>query len=118
MPMSIRPRSFRVLTIAKTPALSSSAFRIPRSMALRSKAASTLCRVPVALPGTPGAHGKPRLLVYQTGVENAFPCVHIKLPAHSPLPPQNPQTQLIRPFVIGFCIVKKSIAPVLPVAIA
>jgi hypothetical protein len=70
-------------------------------------------RIPVALPGTSGAHGKPRLLVYQAGTENASPLVHIQLPAHSLLPPENPQTRLIKPFVI----VIKNIAPILPVVV-
>jgi hypothetical protein len=43
--------------------------------------------------------------------------VQIKLPAHSLLLRQNPQTRLVRPFVTGFVIVIRSIAPVLPVAV-
>jgi hypothetical protein len=47
---------------------------------------------------------------------NAAPPVHIKLPAHSLPPSQEPQTRLVSSFVIVFCIVKISIAPVFPVA--
>jgi hypothetical protein len=73
--------------------------------------------IPITLSGTPGAHGKPRLLAYQASVKNASPLVHIKLPVHSLSPPQNPLTKPVSPFVIVFCIDKISIAPVLPVAI-